>query len=432
MPIFSSAEPNEVEITVDALAHGGGFIGKVSSGPERLIGKKTLLPLVAPGEVVRAKITKDEKRLLHAFPLQIIKTSQKRREAPCKYFTSCGGCDLQHLNITEQREEKLNLLKNTLLKQAGISAKQEIQILGADLPEFNYRKRLSLHLNKNGHLGFYKRGTSEVVDIEECLLAYPKINLSIQKARSIIGHLKNDVVGIVIEYNQDKEYLILKLSDSFNSSSLQKTIQSLINFPNFRLRQHEQNIYIQEAGNQVTCGQVSDEALDLIPAGHFSQVNDAGNKIIIDKVCALAKSQSITELYAGSGNISFPLAQQGCMVTAIEADVSLVKYGHSRAEKMGLGSKINFVESSCENYVNRNPLERLLVLDPPRSGAKVVLENIAKKGVKEIIYVSCNLPSLMRDLKILINQGFELEQTNLIDMFSQTYHMETISYLKKI
>jgi 23S rRNA (uracil1939-C5)-methyltransferase len=159
-----------ITVNITTLAHGGEFIGTVIEGPAHTIGKKALVPFVAPGEKVSATIIKEQARIINATPVEIENPSSERQTPPCQYFGTCGGCDLQHIKIYKQREEKLKLVIDTLKHHAGVSA-DKVELIGKNLPDRNYRQRILLHLDSSGRLGFYKKGTGDVVELSSCLLA---------------------------------------------------------------------------------------------------------------------------------------------------------------------------------------------------------------------------------------------------------------------
>jgi 23S rRNA (uracil1939-C5)-methyltransferase len=170
------------------------------------------------------------------------------------------------------------------------------------------------------------------------------------------------------------------------------------------------------------------EAQTEFPSGHFSQVNEEGNAELRAAVVERVSNREVLELYAGAGNFSLALAQRGHTVTAVEADAELVRYGKREALSHGLAESLNFQHSSCEKFMkSAHVLPKTLLLDPPRGGAKAALERIAARGVEEVVYVSCNLPTLARDLGLLAAQGFEVQEVLVIDMFAQTHHVETVS-----
>jgi 23S rRNA (uracil1939-C5)-methyltransferase len=133
-------------------------------------------------------------------------------------------------------------------------------------------------------------------------------------------------------------------------------------------------------------------------------------------------------LYAGSGNFGLPLAKLGKKVFAIELDKRLVDEGRRAAEKQGISGRIKFVPLSCEQALKRGGIQTpTVILDPPRSGAKVVCELMAPlPGLEHVIYVSCSLPTLQRDLQVFAKNGFKIKELAVVDMFPQTGHIEIL------
>ena len=412
------------KITVETigLAYGGSCIGKIQSGPEDLIGKKALVRFSAPKELVSVTPNKDEKSLMHADLLEVIKPSENRVSPPCKYFTVCGGCDLQQIDIHCQREEKLKLVTDTLRIHGGLTPTNTPILLGNDLPAFGYRRKISLHINENGDMGFFKQGTGEIVAIEKCLLAEDPINDAIEILIPEIRKLAATIAGLTITNQAEQICLLLKIRENAlpSQKELQEKLSKIISlFPNTQ---------VSYQGKIINLGTLSKNDF---PTAHFIQVNQHANDILVSTVLSLIKNDSVTDLYAGSGNFSLPLAKNGKKVFAVEISEDLVKYGRKLASEQKLESLIKFSNESCEKFIRRNTFEGTVLLDPPRSGAKAVVEQLKNSNAKQIVYVSCNVPSLMRDLKVLKSAGFRFVNLFVLDMFSQTHHVEAIAEMLK-
>ena len=152
--------------------------------------------------------------------------------------------------------------------------------------------------------------------------------------------------------------------------------------------------------------------------------------MLVSTAIAECEAAHVTELYAGAGNFTLPLARQGAQVDAVEASRELVRFGETRARESGLGDRITFFRESCEKFCKTREFRECVLLDPPRSGAPAVVEKLLQSPqVKRLVYVSCYLPTLCRDMKALAEVGFKLERTYVIDMFAQTHHVETISVM---
>jgi 23S rRNA (uracil1939-C5)-methyltransferase len=160
-------------------------------------------------------------------------------------------------------------------------------------------------------------------------------------------------------------------------------------------------------------------------------VNLEGNDLLKDKVSSLVTHRDVTDLYAGAGNFSIPLAKRDHFVDAVELDPELIAFGRLAAFKNGIAdNRLTFIEESCERYVKTHKLKTSVLLDPPRSGADAVAKVLNPNITRQVVYVSCSLPTLCRDVKTLADKGYSLVEMWVVDMFSQTYHVETISLLE--
>lgn len=373
-----------IQVRIGGLAFGGAFVGEIVSDGE-IGGKRAFVRGACPGELVEADVIREDKRFVEAKLAKVLEPSGKRISPPCRYYQNCGGCDLQHLEIGAQREAKREMIETTLKFQAGIVARNGVQIASGNLPDFKYRRRAFFHLSKTGELGFFRAGSRDVVDIEMCPIVSDKINQKLVEIRADRSRLSKDVAGIIVEEHGQETRTINKRRDMRSSDG-------------------------------------DDEIV-----GHFSQVNAEGNSILIKIVNEAVITGKVTELYAGAGNFAIPLAQKGCAVDAVELDGVLVKAGRQLVQELNI--PVTFFESSCEKFLKGYPLQETVILDPPRSGAKEVVKHFRTHTTQKIVYVSCSLPTLARDLKTLCELGYRLDAVQFVDMFPQTHHVETVSIL---
>jgi 23S rRNA (uracil1939-C5)-methyltransferase len=404
-----------IQVEIKALAYGSGCIGVIKSGP--LSGKKVFLENTLPGELVEARINSDKGNFAHASMLRVLERAEGRVEPPCPYFVECGGCELQHMTIETQRREKLRMVADTLRFQARLEAVNGVKLCGEHLPSYAYRRRIAVHVNEAGLIGFYRQGTGDVVDIRECMIADPAINLSLSATRPLLSRYSKIVGGAVFERDDTGVSMLIKMR-SANTPPTRFLEECKSSIEDFRI----------EAQGKIVLEQRRTGTSNF-PTGHFSQVNDAGNRVLIDEVCSTVRCEEVTELYAGAGNFSFDLLNRVKRVDAVEIDSRLVRFGEERALAANVADSLRFFEISCEKFLRKYDLRECVVLDPPRSGAKNLVEFFNRKVVNQIVYVSCNLPSLCRDLVGLTSRGFTLRELRVVDMFPQTHHVEIIALL---
>ena len=395
------------EVRVHALAYGGSFVGEVVRGPEESVGKRVFVPFAAPGELVTIGVLKEEKRFIEGKLTDIIERSPSRIDPVCPYFGTCGGCDLQHLPISEQRELKRRMIESTLARQGGIRPTRGVSTTSTSLPEYGYRRRATLHINVAGELGFYRSGTGEVIPVDHCPIASRSINEGITVLQPFLPILREELGAVAIEESETGEISLLFLPRDGIKPRTPLPEELVRRIPRASVR----------GGTQP----------DEDGTGHFSQVNAAANAELIRLVLERMTEEVVTDLYAGSGNFSIPLATAGRSVTAVELDPTLAALGMKAATANSLTPRLRFVQSSCEQYLKSNHPAASVLLDPPRSGAKEIVKRLEPQRTRLIVYVSCNLPSLTRDLQTLSARGYEIVETIFVDMFPQTHHVETVT-----
>ncbi|MDO8644316.1 MAG: class I SAM-dependent RNA methyltransferase, partial [bacterium] len=361
--------PREIiPVTLTDMAHRGFALGRHE-------GRVVLAAYGIPGEDVMVEVTERREDYLVGHVVEVRTAAPSRVQAPCVYFGQCGGCQWQHLPYEKQLHWKEEILKDTFERLGRIPNPPLLPILSSPKP-WHYRNRIQLHVNREGEIGFYKTHGQKIISIEECKIADEAINETLKK----MDHRKARQLGWEIELIVDEE----------------------------------SGKVVIEAGK-----------------GAFTQVNKEQNKKMVEAVVGLLKDEkNILELFAGGGNFSFPLATAGAHVTAIEQmpsqppPLSEVPKGSVQFVTMKVEKALKQIVASGKKY-------DAILLDPPRKGAKLVLKEIVALNPKKIVYVSCFPPTLVRDLQYFIQKGYHLEKVQPIDMFPQTYHIESISLLTK-
>lgn len=329
-------------------------------------GRKIFVPFAAPGDILEIEIAKDHGSYAEAAITKIINPAPCRVEPRCPVFGACGGCQWQHLSYESQLHWKRLILVETLERIGKIDEPNVLPTLPSP-KEWNYRNRMQLHVDSKGAVGFYRPRSKEVVEFERCSIADEKLN------------------DMLIEHRE--EY-----------------------------RSRDRGV-----------------ALRLGTGPHFSQVNTAQNEQVKETLLAWLTTLSHTtvlELYAGSGNFTFPIASIAERVVALEIDGRAVAHARAYAERHG-HTNVTF---------HRLPAHRLrqafhkgspdvIFLDPPRKGAADAVDAVAEIHPHAILYMSCNPATMARDARQLIERGYTLERSLPIDMFPQTYHIESLTML---
>jgi 23S rRNA (uracil1939-C5)-methyltransferase len=412
----------EISVTITALASGGSCVGTITE-PTDHAGKKAFVPLTIPGETVTARITKNKKSFVEAELVQIAHGSPERVTPSCPVFGVCGGCDLQHINLPSQRRLKAEMVADLLRIHGEIVPREGVSILGADLPSLYYRRRMSFHINKKREFGLYRKNGRQIVEITHCPISTHTINDFLKENVELIKGCAPEVETVTVEDHDGTIHLAFEVHPR-NHNALETLLpkdefkELERRWPNLQVNFRHKAIY-----------RTTQQDADGPPVGHFSQNNRDANQLMLDRILSLVESESVTDLYAGAGNISLPLAQAGHTVTAVEVDPFLVRFGESKAKAAGLSSKVTFQRLSCEKWAEGNTPAPTVVLDPPRGGALEVCQRLSPLTSPRLIYISCYPPTFARDVQVLNERGYELHFVEVLDMFPQTYHSELVALL---
>ena len=377
--------PTEEILTIEKLVYGG-------EGLARVEGKVVLIPYVAPGEVVRAEIERVKNDLFRGRLLEVISLASSRVAAPCPYFQRCGGCHYQHLNYAEQVEQKIGVLREVLRRVGKIDFPDDIDSVIAE--PWQYRNRIQFHID-HGAVGYFEAGSRRRCAVEACPVASPALNGAIENLNRLRSRLTS-FTGAVELFTNETEMQI---------SVLERAPRDVYSV-------------FEEIG---TSAPIEYEGF-RVSRNSFFQVN----RFLVDRLvqCAISdhKGDSALDLYAGVGLFSKALATRFREVTAVEA-------GHSAFRDLihNLGDRISSRNTTVEEYLadyQRRP--DLILADPPRAGlTKSVVSHLARIQAPRLVIVSCDPATLARDLQGLIAGGYRIHKITLVDLFPQTFHLET-------
>jgi 23S rRNA (uracil1939-C5)-methyltransferase len=394
----------DFEITVDKLVYGGGGLG-------RLDGRAVLAPFVLPGERVRAEAISEKPGLLHARLLEVLEASPERVAPPCPYFGRCGGCHYQHAPYARQLELKRAILEDQLRRIGKLEPPGEIAVVSAE--PWHYRNRVQLHITSAG-LGYREAQSHKPCPVEQCPIASPAIEAALQILREMLREPR-----------------------------WPRFLRSLELFSN----ETEMQINVLETARPIArhffdwCAEripgLVPGALDYPAAGHRFRVSGRSffqvNRFLIDRLAGAAlegaEGRTALDLYAGVGLFSLALAQRFESVTAVESGAAAVEDLRFNAERAGFDVRAE--RAPAEAFLETlSGAPDFMLLDPPRAGIGArMVPRLADLRVPRLAIVSCDPATLARDLAGLLGAGYRLESITLIDLFPQTYHLETVVHL---
>ncbi|PLX82155.1 MAG: 23S rRNA (uracil(1939)-C(5))-methyltransferase RlmD [Desulfuromonas sp.] len=424
------------ELTVESLATGGEGVGRFN-------GKTVFVPLTAPGDRVRFEVVQEKKRYLRGRMTERLDDGSGRRRPPCPVFGECGGCDWQHLAYTEQAEWKQRLVQDVLHRIGGVQAASELPILPA-VSEWGYRSRVQFkcHATSEGMaIGFFRRGSHFVIDIVSCPIADERINHLLVWLRPILERfpVPETIPQVDVELGADGQarMVVHQLADAQTEAAEYLARYAAENDVALFMQTGRKST-LQHLCGPVGLGiEVDDPPLRLLyDAGGFAQVNAGQNRLLVDEVvrlAALVGTERVIDLYCGMGNLSLPLARRSASLVGIEAYQPAIVAAEQNA-KTNRVENCRFLVGDAMSALPRlldQPCD-LLVLDPPRQGAKELNQALAGGAhlPTRLLYVSCDPATLARDVKGLTSTGYHLSALRPIDMFPQTHHVETIALLE--
>lgn len=366
-------------------------------------GMTVFTALAAPGDELIVEIRQLKHNTAFAEIVEVITPSPDRIEPPCVYFGACGGCDFQQLNYQAQLDAKIAIIKDSLTRIGKIENYPEIEIVRSS-EEFGYRLRAQWHVNRvNKKIGYYRRNSHDVVDIERCLVLAPELEKTLEETRKTLDW---DTI-----WSEKTQIDAASGSDGLVS------------------------MFSPEASQ--TARLVSYSARDFsyfYSAQSFFQGNRFLVDELIERATAGAEGENALDLYSGVGLFTLPLARHFKKVIGVEDNGQAVDLVEKNAETAGLGN-VEFIRQSVRHYLNEKLPENIdfLLLDPPRAGAENdTIQNILKIGAKQISYVSCEPSILARDLRKFLEGRYRMESITAVDLFPQTHHVETVVRLERV
>ena len=434
------------EYHIEKLIHGGFGLSHDTDG------KVVLIEGAIPGETVRIKIRSQNKNLAQAAVTEVLTPSPHRIKPPCPFYKKCGGCDFQHMDYSCQLQSKQDIVADLLLRSSHPALKKAADtLLTAPLAsprQFNYRQRIRLQVDEKQVPGFHKRRSNHCIAVDNCLLAEDTINGCLQEMLQLQSFDKllsqTESLEILLDPDSLKTHLLIHFKRKPRPADKQYALELIQNVPVI------QNIAFAGEGFAVTEIDFLSFTLPQIPShtnkdlslswetGGFCQVNLKQNENLVKTVldfCHITNNESVLDLFCGMGNFSIPLAEQAGSLLGIEGQGSAIRSGRRNSIAAGQ-SNTEFIKrpihNACEKLTNENRTFDCVVIDPPRQGVPGLAKKLFALCNERLVYVSCDPATLCRDLADLSNQGFSLKKLQLIDMFPQTHHIETIALLKKL
>ena len=400
--LFRCDQHEELVLTVEDITNTGLGVGRIrlNNGTNWVV----MVPLVLPDETVQIRIHRNHKNYSEADLIKVLNASKDRIEPECKYFSECGGCQYQHMSISAQREWKRKQVRSLLGKVGGIDGVKVNPTVGTQEYLYSYRAKLTPHYNApktvdDLKIGFQRRGTRVMVDVDECIIGTKSIN-------EVYSTTRKDVAESVKKKLPKKgATLLFRECDEGVITDPRQTVTHTLKGIKFSFK-----------------------------AGEFFQNNHYVLPMLVDHVLKMAQGDGcnlLVDAYCGSGLFALSASKLFDFVYGIEVSEIATS---AATETAGLNNICN-VDFTCgvsERIFSKvsklcTAENTVMIIDPPRKGCdQSFLDQFAAFGPKKLVYVSCDPATQSRDAKFIIQNGYSIVDVTPFDLFPQTRHIENV------
>jgi 23S rRNA (uracil1939-C5)-methyltransferase len=427
-----------MELTIEKLIYGG-------EGLAHHDGSTVFVPFVLPAERVSATPVEQKKKFVRARVERILEASPERAAPRCPHFGVCGGCDYQHIPYDAQLKYKTEILRETLRRLGRIEWPGEITAHAS--PPWGYRNRAQWKIRPLSEadgaglgIGYFRASSTALCAVDDCAILSPLLLKTLLALRGALaaGQLPRELREIeAFAGANDSKLLVTATFAGFPSHAedLAKTIRGI-------LPEIESLLFHDPGRERMKLdgpGYVECEAGgSAYRVGHFSffQVNRFLTGDLVREVAENEEGGSLAlDLFAGVGLFSAPLAARFARVVAVESNPAaahdLESNTSGRAARAGRAIEVRTAD--VEQFLQKfREKPDFVLVDPPRAGlTPTAIKHIARIAPARITYVSCEPPTLARDLAALVKTGYELSDVHLFDLFPQTFHMEAVARLRR-
>lgn len=380
-------------VTIERWVYGGEALA-------RLDGRVVLAPFVLPGEAVRLDVGDD----IHAGLAEIVTASPERVAPPCPLFTRCGGCHYQHAPYEFQLARKVEILREQLRRVGKIEYTGEIDTISG--PPLGYRNRAQFHI-ANGQIGYLAPRSHTLVPVTgECPISSPRLNQALTEMRERLSDARFPRFVHTLEiFTNESEVQV-------NAIETDRPVA---------------RSFYDWCGSTVAVDYATSFGTFRVSPRSFFQVNRFLIEPLVDAALHGAEGKTALDLYAGVGLFALPLARRFQNVIAVESGVTAARDLEVNAAKAEV--QMQTERARVEDFLRTFAETPDFVLaDPPRTGlGKQVVAQLERLAPPRLTIVSCDPATLARDLAAL--KSYRIERLTLIDLFPQTYHLETIAQL---
>ena len=435
-------------ITIESLDAEGRGVG-------HLDGKVCFVANALPSEVVTEwHITRNKKSFIEMEAIAIKKPSPIRVKPHCPHFGVCGGCSLQHIDLSAQVAMKQRVLEDALKHIGKVTPQKILPAVYGLKAGYRFRARMSVkYVAKKGGVlvGFHEKASPFVADMRECPNLPRHISDLIVPLREMINQLSIRDKLPQIEWAVGARLTVMGFRIMADLTDNDKTLLRQF-IDTHQTEKHPLQLWLQP-GKPDTLAPFYPENMPVLSyrlpefnlempyqPTEFTQVNHRVNEVMMSRAMALlqpAAGEKIADMFCGLGNFSLPIARSGAEVLGVEGSEALVARARQNAEFNGLSHLCTFAAANLfkQNEIDIQNWQKYnkWLIDPPRDGAFELLNSLSGslKTPQKIVYVSCKPATLARDAEVLIAKGYSLKSAGVLNMFAHTSHVESIALFEK-
>ena len=420
-----------IALSIDKFDINGVGIGRYK-------GKPAFVEYALPDEKVQAKVISSNSKLIKAKLLSVDEVSEQRAPITCKHFYLCGGCDLQHLTMESQLNFKQDKVNQLFARQGLCDLPWQTPL--SEQPWYYRRKaRIGVQYDKNGQaiIGFRKKLSNDITPIKQCHVLAKAGEYIFSSLKQVLSQLtQRKAIGHIEVIFTEQVHLVIRQLKTLSTQDKQIWLQAA--------QQNQWQLYIDD-GQQtepLTSTPSLSYCLDDIKLSfkpqHFIQVNAGLNQLMVAQAIAWLSPNSddrVLDLFCGLGNFSLAIASKVDEVVGVEGINEMVQQASENAVSNNIAN-CHFYQANLNDDWQQQAFAQghfsTIILDPARAGALQACQQLVKFNAKKILYVSCEPKTLAADAAFLTQQGYKIEKIQLIDMFSQTKHVETMVLFHRI
>lgn len=364
-----------------------------------------------PGELVDVEVIRSKSKYSEGITKNVIEKSPLRVIPKCPYYNECGGCNLMHIGIDSQEDYKLEKSKDILYKYANLD--KEIKLIKSN-KDLYYRNKITFKV-ENCNYGFYNNDTHNLCVVDNCLLANNEINSFLHNHDYL--SVKSGIVTVRVNYLN--ELLIdIKSTDKVLFKDVPENVIGIV--------LNDKTIY----GKNYFYDMIGDIKFK-ISYNSFFQINNYIANEIFKLLNVYLSGENLLDLYCGVGTLGLSLKNKFKKIVGIEKIENAILNAKENAKINNVDNAYFYVGDTDEVLSNIDEKFDTIIVDPPRSGLnKDTIDYLMDEEPNMIAYVSCDQFTLARDLKIL-TEKYYVSKLNVLDMFPNTYHVETVCILKR-